>query len=319
MKKPSEVLKIQGLSVGVGDELNNILNNVSFSVGESEIVGLVGESGSGKTMLSLALMGLLPETIRLTAGSIKLDEQELVESETKKVERTPNQIAMVFQNPRNALNPTMRIGSQVARSLMINQKLSQRESQANALKYLSDVGLPDPAQISKKYPHQLSGGMCQRVVIAMALACRPRILIADEPTTGLDVTIQAQIFDLIRKVRDDTGCSVIFISHDLASVSELCEKVAVLYRGQLMEMTTKDQIFENSVHPYTNLLVSSVSSVSSAKQLKVVDRGSDFFSNGCRFAHRCPEVIDSCSEVPEFLKLDSVHSVSCHIAIKQVR
>jgi peptide/nickel transport system ATP-binding protein len=314
VKKPSEVLKIQGLSVGVGDELNNILNNVSFSVGESEIVGLVGESGSGKTMLSLALMGLLPETIRLTAGSIKLDEQELVESQTKKVERTPNQIAIVFQNPRNALNPTMRIGSQVARSLMINQKLSQRESQANALKYLSDVGLPDPVQISKKYPHQLSGGMCQRVVIAMALACRPRILIADEPTTGLDVTIQAQIFDLIRKVRDDTGCSVIFISHDLASVSELCEKVAVLYRGQLMEMTTKDRIFENSVHPYTNLLVSSVSSV---KQLKVVDRGSDFFSNGCRFAHRCPEVIDSCSEVPEFLKLDSVHSVSCHIAMNK--
>ena len=311
MKKPSEVLKIQGLSVGVGDELDNILNNVSFTVGEGEIVGLVGESGSGKTMLSLALMGLLPETIRLTAGSIKIDEQELVESQTKKVERTPNQIAMVFQNPRNALNPTMRIGSQVARSLMLNQNLSRKESQMSALKYLSDVGLPDPEQISKKYPHQLSGGMCQRVVIAMALACRPRILIADEPTTGLDVTIQAQIFDLIRKVRDDTGCSVIFISHDLASVSELCEKVAVLYRGQLMEMTTKERIFENSVHPYSKLLVSSVSS---AKQLKVIDRGSDYFSSGCRFAHRCPEVIESCSKIPEFLKLDAVHSVSCHVA-----
>ena len=311
MKKPSEVLKIQGLSVGVGDELDNILNNVSFTVGEGEIVGLVGESGSGKTMLSLALMGLLPETIRLTAGSIKIDEQELVESQTKKVERTPNQIAMVFQNPRNALNPTMRIGSQVARSLMLNQNLSRKESQMSALKYLSDVGLPDPEQISKKYPHQLSGGMCQRVVIAMALACRPRILIADEPTTGLDVTIQAQIFDLIRKVRDDTGCSVIFISHDLASVSELCEKVAVLYRGQLMEMTTIERIFENSVHPYSKLLVSSVSS---ARQLKVIDRGSDYFSSGCRFAHRCPEVIENCSKIPEFLKLDSVHSVSCHVA-----
>jgi peptide/nickel transport system ATP-binding protein len=311
VKKPSEVLKIQGLSVGVGDELDNILNNVSFTVGEGEIVGLVGESGSGKTMLSLALMGLLPETIRLSAGSIKIDEQELVESQTKKVERTPNQIAMVFQNPRNALNPTMRIGSQVARSLMLNQNLSRKESQMTALKYLSDVGLPDPEQISKKYPHQLSGGMCQRVVIAMALACRPRILIADEPTTGLDVTIQAQIFDLIRKVRDDTGCSVIFISHDLASVSELCEKVAVLYRGQLMEMTTKERIFENSVHPYSKLLVSSVSS---AKQLKVIDRGSDYFSSGCRFAHRCPEVIESCSKIPEFLKLDAVHSVSCHVA-----
>lgn len=311
MKKPSEVLKIQGLSVGVGDELDNILNNVSFTVGEGEIVGLVGESGSGKTMLSLALMGLLPETIRLSAGSIKIDEQELVESQTKNVERTPNQIAMVFQNPRNALNPTMRIGSQVARSLMLNQNLSRKESQMTALKYLSDVGLPDPEQISKKYPHQLSGGMCQRVVIAMALACRPRILIADEPTTGLDVTIQAQIFDLIRKVRDDTGCSVIFISHDLASVSELCEKVAVLYRGQLMEMTTKERIFENSVHPYSKLLVSSVSS---AKQLKVIDRGSDYFSSGCRFAHRCPEVIESCSKIPEFLKLDAVHSVSCHVA-----
>lgn len=314
MKKQSEVLKIQGLSVGVGDERDNILNNVSFSVGEGEIVGLVGESGSGKTMLSLALMGLLPEKIQLTAGSIKIDEQELVESQTKTVERTPNQIAMVFQNPRNALNPTMRIGSQVARSLMINQNLSQNESRAITLNYLSDVGLPDPEQISKKYPHQLSGGMCQRVVIAMALACRPRILIADEPTTGLDVTIQAQIFDLIRKVRDDTGCSVIFISHDLASVSELCEKVAVLYRGQLMEMTTKDQIFENHVHPYTKLLVGSVSS---SKQLKVIDRGPDYFSNGCRFAHRCPEVIERCSEVPEFIKLDSVHSVSCHIAINK--
>lgn len=316
MKKQSEVLKVEGLSVGVGTECDNILNNVSFSVGEGEIVGLVGESGSGKTMLSLALMGLLPESIRLTSGSIKIDNQELVENETNMVKRTPNQIAMVFQNPRNALNPTMRIGSQVARSLMINQKLSQKESKVNSFKYLSDVGLPDPEQISKKYPHQLSGGMCQRVVIAMALACRPRILIADEPTTGLDVTIQAQIFDLIRKVRDDTGCSVIFISHDLAAISELCENVAVLYRGQLMEMTTKDQIFKNSMHPYTKLLVSSVSS---ADQLKVIDRGSDYFPNGCRFAHRCPEIIERCIEVPKFRKLDSTHSVSCHLTFAKTK
>lgn len=310
MKKESEVLKVDGLSVGVGTQNDNLLKNISFSVGEGEIIGLVGESGSGKTMLSLTLMGLLPESIRLCSGSIKIDGQELVENESKIVKRTPNQLAMVFQNPRNALNPTMRIGLQVERSLKINQKLSQKDSNLRSFKYLSDVGLPDPEQISKKYPHQLSGGMCQRVVIAMALACRPRILIADEPTTGLDVTIQAQIFDLIRKVRDETGSSVIFISHDLAAISELCDRVAVLYRGQLMELTKKDQLFKNAMHPYTKLLVNSVSST---VKPKVVDRGTDYFPNGCRFAHRCPEIIEPCVEMPKFQELDPLHYISCHL------
>jgi len=304
------MLKVDGLSVGIGDQYNSILNNVCFSVDEGEIIGLVGESGSGKTMLSLALMGLLPKPVKLSSGSIIVDGQELVVNESKRVERTPKQLAMVFQNPRNALNPTMRVGLQVRRALVVNQKLGKKEAKLKSLKFMTDVGLPDPEQISKKYPHQLSGGMCQRVVIAMALGCRPRILIADEPTTGLDVTIQAQIFDLIRSVRDETGCSVIFISHDLAAVSELCDRVAVLYRGQLMEMTTRDRLFKNSLHPYTKLLISSVNL---NVKPKVMDRGSDYFPNGCRFAHRCPEAVEICVEMPKLRELNTVHSISCHL------
>ena len=310
MKKRPDVLCVDGLSVGIGDQNDSILKNVCFSVGEGEIVGLVGESGSGKTMLSLALMGLLPKPLQISSGKVKVDGQDLIIDKSKRVERTASQLAMVFQNPKNALNPTMRIGSQVERSLRINQKLNKKDARLKSLESLSDVGLPDPEQVSKKYPHQLSGGMCQRVVIAMALACRPRILIADEPTTGLDVTIQAQIFDLIRKVRDETGCSVIFISHDLAAISELCGYVAVLYRGQLMEFTTRDQLFEKSLHPYTKLLISSVTSIAKPK---VVDRGPDYFSNGCRFAHRCPEAIEFCAETPKLQKFNTTHYVSCHL------
>ncbi|NQV97369.1 MAG: ABC transporter ATP-binding protein [Acidimicrobiaceae bacterium] len=303
------------MSVGVGPHNDNILSDVSFSVGAGEIVGLVGESGSGKTMLSLALMGLLPKGVTLTSGVIKVEDSELVDKQTGLVHRTPHQIAMIFQNPKNALNPTMRVGAQVARALKINQGLNKKEAKVESLKLLADVGLPGSHQIAEKFAHQLSGGMCQRVVIAMALACQPRVLIADEPTTGLDVTIQAQIFDLIRKVRDKTGCAVIFISHDLAAVSELCERVAVLYRGQLMEVTSKDEIFSQARHPYTKLLINSVTM---ENQIVVIERSSEVFPVGCRFAHRCPEMIDQCVQRPPFQSISPSHWVSCHLVTNSI-
>lgn len=246
------VLELRNLSVRVARTGTGLLHDVGLTVGAGEIVGLVGESGSGKSMTSLAVMGILPEGIEMTAGTILVGGADATATDRRSV---AHRFAMIFQNPKDSLNPLMRAGDQIARMVALHQGLDRAAARAETERLLRRVHIDDPARVARAYPHQLSGGMCQRVMIAMALACRPALLIADEPTTALDVTVQAQILALVAELADETGCGVLLITHDLGVVAELCDRVAVLYRGDLVETTGVVDLFERPRHSYTRYLV----------------------------------------------------------------
>ena len=304
------LLEVDGLRVGVARSPTSILADVSFNVPAGRIVGLVGESGSGKTMSALTMMGLLPEGIEARSGSITLGGRPLMDPDTKTVNRRAGDMAMIFQHPQAALNPTMKVGRQIARVFSLQQGCGSSEARSQSIEMLRRVGISGAARVAKAHPHQLSGGMCQRVMIAMALACRPRILIADEPTTALDVTIQAQIFDLIRDLVAETGAGVLFITHDLAAVAEMCDSVTVLFGGQVMEEGTRDDIFRRPRHPYTTYLLDSVQ-----KEVDphVVEAGVDFELVGCRFGHRCRYAWEACGEVPDLIDVEPGHRSACFL------
>ncbi len=302
-------LVVEHLTVGVRGQPAALLRDVSFDVTPGEIVGLVGESGSGKTMASLAIMGLLPPAMELRGGSVRVDGTELVDQASMEVRRTARQLTMIFQQPQAALNPTMRVGAQIARVLRLHHDVSASAATSGAIELLERVGIPGPARVAKAYPHQLSGGMCQRVMIAIALACRPRLLLADEPTTALDVTIQAQVFDLLRDLTQTEGCGVLFITHDLAAVSELCDRVTVLYGGQLMEDGVTPRVLHDPAHPYSRYLLDAVEREVGATE---TDLGVNFDLVGCRFGHRCPHADAACATFPERRELDIGHHVRCH-------
>jgi peptide/nickel transport system ATP-binding protein len=302
-------LRVEGLTIGVRGHRSHLLRDVSFSVAPGEILGLVGESGSGKTMASLALMGLLPPAIEVRGGSVAIDGKALMSSTTLRVERNARQMAMIFQQPRSALNPTMRIGDQVGRVFRLHDGANRRAAARLAVERLERVGIPGAERVAKAYPHQLSGGMCQRVMIAMALACRPRLLVADEPTTALDVTIQAQVFELIRELAAEEGCGVLFITHDLAAVSELADRVAVLYGGQLMEDGPTGAVLREPLHPYTRFLLDATDRPVDATEPEI---GVDFSLLGCRYGHRCDRATEACGDFPPLVPLQPDHRVSCH-------
>jgi oligopeptide/dipeptide ABC transporter ATP-binding protein len=304
------LLEVRGLGVGLRGSGVDLLRDVSFTVEPGEIHGLVGESGSGKTMASLAMMGLLPPAIELRSGTIRIEDNELVDQATMTIRRGAGQMAMIFQHPRSALNPTMRAGKQVARVLSIHQRLGRPDAEAAAVDMLARVGIPGAHRVAQAYPHQLSGGMCQRVMIAMALACKPRLLIADEPTTALDVTIQAQIFDLIIELVDETGCGVLFITHDLASVAAMCSQVTVLYGGQVMESASTVDLLERPSHPYTSFLLTAIER---EVDPRVEERGVNFSLTGCRFSHRCPSAFAACAEFPPLFEVGDRHLSSCFL------
>ncbi len=299
----AELLSVDGLSVSFprhGQRVQ-ILDRVTFSVGHGEIVGLVGESGSGKTLSSLAVTGFLPGSARIEEGRVCLDGVDLLVLSPQDMARVRGRkVAMIFQSVRSALNPMMRAGDQVARAIRIQRRIGQRAAYREAVKLLSQVGIPDAAKRARAYPHQLSGGMCQRVLVAMMLACRPSLLIADEPTTGLDVTIQAQIFELIRKVQRETAASILLITHDLGVVAETCQRVVVMYAGQVMESAPVDLLFSSPLHPYSRLLLQSVLRVD--RRVKppegqvVLREDITYGVQGCRFTPRCPCVLPICWE-----------------------
>ena len=296
-----------------------LLRDVAFDVEPGEILGIVGESGSGKTMASLAVIGLLPNAIELRGGSIKLEGTELTGA-ANTTGRSSADVSMIFQQPRSALNPTMRAGRQVARVLETNQDLSKTDAKAEAIEMLKHVGIPGAERVARAYPHQLSGGMCQRVMIAMALACKPRLLIADEPTTALDVTIQAQIFDLIRSLVDEIGCGVLFITHDLGVIAEIADDVAVMYLGQVVETGPVEEIFESPKHPYTIALLNSIPSMVAAPRdrLPSITGAIPHPQNrpsGCPFHPRCPSFIpDVCNQrEPSTTMIDSDRKVRCFL------
>ncbi len=302
------LLEVQDLTVGLDDSPIALLREVSFSVEPGEIVGLVGESGSGKTMASLAMMGLLPPGIEFRSGDVRIEDRSLVKDGA--VQRNRGQMAMIFQHPRSALNPTMRVGRQIARVLSLHQSMKSADAREAAIGALARVGIPGATRVARAYPHQLSGGMCQRVTIAMALASRPQVLIADEATTALDVTIQAQIFDLIRDLVAETGAGVVFITHDLAAVAEMCDRVTVLYGGQVMESGGKREVLSNPQHPYSRFLLDAIER---EVDPRVEEKGVNFALTGCRFAHRCQYAFAACTSFPPLAEVGPNHAAACFL------
>lgn len=303
------MLEVDGLTVGVEHSPLSLLRGVGFNVEAGEIMGLVGESGSGKTMTSLAMMGILPSGIQFRSGSVSIDGRPLVDAGGQ-VRLTAEEMAMVFQQPRSALNPTMRVGRQISRVIRVNQKVPADEARRQAVEMLARVGIPGAQRVAKAYPHQLSGGMCQRVMIAMALSCRPKVLIADEATTALDVTIQAQIFDLIRDLVAETQAAVVFITHDLAAVAEMCDRVTVMYGGQVMETGDTRSVLTTPQHPYTKFLLDAIER---EVDPRIEEKGVNFALTGCRFAHRCPDAFEACREFPPMVPVGESHYSSCFL------
>jgi peptide/nickel transport system ATP-binding protein len=315
----ASLLRIDHLTVSFPgrDGRITILDGVAFDVLAGQIVGLVGESGSGKTMTSLAVMGFLPPSGRVESGEIWFKGDNLVGfSEQRMSEIRGQQIAMIFQSTRSALNPLMRVGDQVARVYRVQRGSKAGEAKAEAVQALSRMGIPDAERRARAYPHQLSRGMCQRVLVAMMVACEPALLIADEPTTGLDVTIQAQIFELIKEVQQATQASILLITHDLGVVAETCERVVVMYAGQVMEAADVNSLFANPTHPYTRRLLQSMLRVDKTVEMPQVDGGFSedvtYAISGCRFASRCPRVLPRCwEEQPSREEVEPGHWVKC--------
>ena len=295
------------------------VEDVSFDVDAGEILAIVGESGSGKSVTSLSVMGLLAEPGHVAGGSMEFEGRDLATlSEKEYRELRGNDMAMIFQEPMTSLNPVYRVGNQIVEAIRTHEKVSKAEAKARAVDLLRKVGIPSPEARINDYPHQMSGGMRQRVMIAMALACNPKLLIADEPTTALDVTIQAQILDLLRRLRDDTGMAVLLITHDLGVVSETADRVVVMYCGQVVEEAEVRTLFDHPMHPYTLGLLKSIPRLEDddTKRLYMIK---GMVPNplemppGCHFSDRCDSCMDICrTKVPDLVDLDG-HKVRCFL------
>ncbi|MEX2104266.1 MAG: ABC transporter ATP-binding protein [Bacilli bacterium] len=286
-----------------------VVDGVDFVIHQGETVGIVGESGCGKSVTSLSIMRLLG-TNGQCEGTVRFKGKELLSLSEKEMQHIRgNDIAMIFQEPMTSLNPLHTVGRQIEETLTIHMKLTKKEMKDRAIAMLKLVGMPRAEEIYAEYPHQLSGGMRQRVMIAMAMACDPKLIIADEPTTALDVTIQAQILDLMRDVKKKTGTSIMLITHDLGVVAEMCDRVIVMYAGNVVEETDVKTLFENPKHPYTIGLINSTPDIEEEREYLETIPGSVPMSHrmpqGCRFAPRCNQVMDICRiSPPELLDLD---------------
>ncbi len=294
------------------------VDGVSFSLARNRTLGVVGESGCGKSVTALSIMRLVPMPPGYFAGGeIFWKGRDLLKlSEDKMRSLRGNDLAMIFQEPMSSLNPVFTCGSQIMEQISIHQDLTHAEAKKRSIELLHLVGIPNPAERFSSYPHELSGGMRQRVMIAMALSCNPALLIADEPTTALDVTVQAQILDLISKLQSDTGMSVLLITHDFGIVAELCEEVIVMYASRIVEKGLVQQIFSNPLHPYTRGLLKSIPRLGSSKERLHVIKGNVpsaiNLPEGCRFAGRCPLADTHCRQVqPDLVSYESGHEVAC--------
>ncbi|WP_397448649.1 ABC transporter ATP-binding protein [Pseudomonas sp. NA-150] len=311
------VLSVRDLIVRFKDAPANVVDGVSFSVQPGKTLAIVGESGCGKSVTSMALMGLLPETATVSASASSLLGEPIVGmSDTRLLEMRGNRMAMIFQEPMTSLNPVFTIGEQIAESVIRHQGLSSNAARQRALEMLEKVRVPDATQRLDAYPHELSGGMRQRVMIAMALANAPALIIADEPTTALDVTIQAQILSLVGNLQAETGTSMILITHDLAVVAEVADEVMVMYAGRVVESGSVKTLFDDPQHPYTIGLMGSMPSVGPREGRLATINGRvptpAEMPSGCRFASRCPFVIAACREErPALLEISSGHFAAC--------
>jgi len=294
------------------------VDKVSFDIYKGEILGLVGESGCGKSVTSLSVMQLLKDTPgKVTHGQVLLDGKDLLKMSGEEVRGIRGgRMSMIFQEPMSALNPSMRIDRQMMETIMLHTDKNKEQARAHAADMLKKVGIPDPARVLKNYPHQLSGGMSQRVMIAMALSCDPELLIADEPTTALDVTIQAQILDLMKKLQKEAQSSILLITHDLGVVAEMCSRVIVMYAGKIVEEAPVGPLFNSPTHPYTQGLIASVPKLGSGVKVLPSIPGSvpDLASmpNGCRFAPRCKYATAKCHEKePELVTVGENQRCRC--------
>jgi oligopeptide transport system ATP-binding protein len=293
------------------------LRGVSFNLKTEEVLAIVGESGSGKSVTAKSILKLLPsQNARIVDGSILYKETELTQlSKKEMVQYRGNKIAMVFQDPMTSLNPTMRIGEQIAEGLIVHDKLPKKEVWEKVHRMLKLVGIPEPEYNSRKYPHELSGGMRQRIGIAMALICEPSIIIADEPTTALDVSIQAQIIELLKELQPKLNMSIILITHDLGIVANMADRILVMYAGEIVESGSVNEIFYQARHPYTWGLLQSIPDVVNKNSLKGIEGSPPDLSQltkGCSFAPRCPYVLDVCEEEkPASFMINDGHYASC--------
>jgi peptide/nickel transport system ATP-binding protein len=316
------LLRIRDLAVEflTPDRRTTALDGVSLDIGVGEVVGLVGETGCGKTLTGLSVLRLLPSSATVTRGTLEFEGRDLASLSDEEIRRIRGKrISMVFQNPATAFNPVFSIGSQIRRVLSAHERLTGAAAETRIAEVLGEVGLGEPARVLRSYPHELSGGMLQRAMIAMALVCRPALLIADEPTTALDVTIAAQILRLLRRLQEEQGFSVLFITHDLGVVRTVSDRVVVLYAGRVAEDALTADLFSDPQHPYTRGLMGAVprrsthgGDLASIAGSIPTDPGSIV---GCAFADRCPIAADVCrTDRPALLPAAARHVAACHFA-----
>ena len=317
----ADVLKIENLHVSFDTYAGEVkaVRGVTFSLSEGEVLAIVGESGCGKSVTAQTIMKLNPmPRARIKEGSIDLCGEDIVAANEKKMQDIRGRlVSMIFQDPMTCLNPTMKVGKQLTEAICQHRKLSKDEAKKEAVRLLEMVQIPNAAERAEQYPHEFSGGMRQRAMIAMAMSCEPKLLIADEPTTALDVTIQAQIMQLMAKVREETGTAIILITHDLGVVANLADRVAVMYAGKIVETGTAEDIFYRPKHPYTQALLKSLPTVETSREEKLVSIAGtppDLFMppKGCEFASRCEHCMKVCKKhVPPTYEVGAGHKAAC--------
>lgn len=316
----SALLEIENLRVTFGTRYGEVtaLDSVSMHVNEGETLGVVGESGCGKSITALSVMGLIPQPPgKIAGGSIRLAGEELVSASAARMRALRGaDVAMIFQEPMTSLNPVFTVGDQIAEAIMLHQKVSADQAFKDAVALLDRVGIPSPDTRARDYPHQLSGGMCQRVMIAMAVSCRPKVLIADEPTTALDVTVQAQIFDLLNEIQRDFGAAIILITHDMGAISEMADRVAVMYAGRVIEEASADDVLDYPQHPYARGLIDCIPALGRADhelaEIPGVVPPLHMLGAGCAFADRCAYRAGRCDSEKPMLGAHGHHPVACH-------
>ena len=314
------LLAVDGLTAGfdVHGRFVPVAKNVSFTLAAGETLALVGESGSGKSLTALSLIRLLPASGRITAGSIRLNGRDLLSVSEREIQRVRGaEIGFVFQEPATALNPVMSVGAQLEETLRVHDRATRRAARSRAVELLEAVSIPEPRRRAAEYPHQLSGGLRQRALIAMALACEPELLVADEPTTALDVTIQAQILELVAELQQRLGLAVLLITHDLGIVAEMADRVAVMYAGRIVERSPVAGIFADPKHPYTRALLASIPDGQRGSRLQAIPGtvpALDALPPGCSFAPRCPSRFEPCPRGhPGDTVVEPEHTVKCYL------
>lgn len=317
-----ELLEVKNLKTFffIGRDEYPAVDDISFTLKEGQTIAVIGESGSGKSVTALSIMGLVDYPGKIIGGEVLYKGENLLDKKEKELQKIRgNEIAMVYQDPMTTLNPNISVGKQIQESLLIHKKMGKADAKGRALELMESVGISDHQQRYDSLPNQFSGGMRQRLMIAMAIACNPKILIADEPTTALDVTIQAEILDLLSQLKKEHNMAMILNTHDLGVVAEMADEVIVMYCGKIMEKTTNRQLFNNPLNPYTQKLLRCIPTIDSKKDRLEIIEGyvphPTEFSVGCRFSDRCHKAIDKCrEELPDLRELEENHWVRCFLA-----